>query len=120
MNNNQPANKQSFIERLASLVSSSVNSETVFHSPIEHKDIILIPVAKIRYGFGGGYGHKKTKKAGKGGGGGAVALPVGYIEVKDKQTQFKPIRIPASISSIIFASSIAGYLLFRLIKSLRY
>lgn len=108
-NKNQDHSKSSFIERLAHSLSS-VDSKTIFHEPVEHSGIKIIPVAKIRYGFGGGYGRKKIGEVGKGGGGGVSASPVGYIEMKDGQATFKPIRPQLPF---LILMSIAGLFLLR-------
>ncbi len=98
---------------MANLVATIINSKIVFHEPITHDGIKLIPVAKIRYGFGGGNACKKTGDAGEGGGGGVVASPLGYIEIKEGQTNFKSIRQPISTTSLIFMGTIAGFLLLQ-------
>ena len=103
----------SFIERLATKVGTSAASKTIFHDPIKEEGITIIPVAKVRYGFGGGFKCKQPDDNGTGVGGGMDIAPVGYIEIKDGQTQFKSIRAPISITSVIIAGGFAGLLLFR-------
>lgn len=98
--------KTSFIERIARNVALSLNSKNVFGEPIEHNGIKVIPVAKVRYGFGGGSGPAAEEQAGKGAGGGAIASPIGYIELRDNQTRFKPIPNLVSLSLAILAAGL--------------
>lgn len=116
LDNKQSQTKSTFIERLAARISS-VNCNAIFQEPILHDGIKVIPVAKIRYGFGAGYGHKNPGDTGKGGGGGAVASPIGYIEIKNGKTVFKGIRAPASAPALIIVSCLAvSFLLPRIVK----
>jgi len=110
--NGQNQQKTSFIERIAQSIIASITSKTVFGEPIEHNGIKIIPVAKIRYGFGGGFGHKKSNGIGKGGGGGAIAQPIGYIEMKTDVTRFKPIPKLVPLSSVIF-TGLVGLLIWK-------
>jgi uncharacterized spore protein YtfJ len=50
----------------------------------------VIPIAQVRYAFGGGGGHPKgDEAAGGGGGGGAVsAKPSGALEISAEGTRF--------------------------------
>jgi uncharacterized spore protein YtfJ len=45
-----------FIERLADRVGAKASVRAVFGDPIERGGITVIPVAKVRWGFGGGAG----------------------------------------------------------------
>ena len=47
--------------------------------------------AKSVRDFGGGVGHRKDED-GAGGGGGVQVTPVGFIEIKNGQAEFRPIR----------------------------
>ncbi len=81
----------SFIERLAHQLGITANARYIFGEPIERDGVTVIPVAKAAYGFGGG-GGKKENEAGSGGGGGVWLNPLGYIEMKNGETRFCPIR----------------------------
>ena len=77
-----------------SIVAANVKS--VYGEPIAAQGKTVIPVAKIIYGYGagagtGGVGNSGTRGEGGGGGGGARAIPVGVVEVSDRQTRFVPI-----------------------------
>jgi uncharacterized spore protein YtfJ len=90
--------KMSSLAILQSLKDSIVtaNVKSVYGEPIAAQGKTVIPVAKIIYGYGagagtGGVGNSGTRGEGGGGGGGARAIPVGVVEVSDRQTRFVPI-----------------------------
>jgi uncharacterized spore protein YtfJ len=100
----------SFIERLAHEVGISANAGYIYGEPVESDGVTVITIAKAAYVFGGGGGKQKNEEGS--GGGGAVALtPVGYIEIKNGKTRFRPTRdwlllipmIAASAPVILFA-----------------
>ena len=84
--------ENSFIERLAEKIGVSANAKFIYGEPVERDGVTVIPVAKAVYGFGGGSGGKKDAEEGSGGGGGVVLKPVGYIEIKNGKTRFRPMR----------------------------
>ncbi|WP_051712605.1 GerW family sporulation protein [Spirillospora albida] len=84
-----------FIGALAEAAGTGTGG--VFGEPIVRGDVTIVPVARVAYGFGGGLG--RSRKAGEhgtggGGGGGGAAVPIGYIEIRDGGSEFKPIRPP--------------------------
>jgi uncharacterized spore protein YtfJ len=80
-----------FQELFRSLVNQA-GAKTVYADPISSEGRTVVPVAKVRCGFGGGSGKKPGKDAeGGGGGGGFIAKPLGYIEVSAQGTRFVPI-----------------------------
>ncbi len=83
--------KTSFIERLAEKVGVNASAKTIYSEPVQCDGVTVIPVAKVRWGFGGGSGSKSGKR-GKGGGGGVQVSPLGYIEMKDGRSEYRPIQ----------------------------
>jgi uncharacterized spore protein YtfJ len=106
-----------FVERLAERIGAKVNVKAVFGEPVERDGITIIPVAKVRWGFGGGAGTgpvpvgpglhgddaglpdeaaraSARQGMGQGGGGGATADPIGWVEIGPDGAVFKPI-VPA-------------------------
>jgi uncharacterized spore protein YtfJ len=74
----------------------TANVKAVYGEPISAQGKTVIPVAKIIYGYGGGsgtggVGSSSARGEGSGGGGGARTIPVGVVEVSDRQTRFVPI-----------------------------
>jgi hypothetical protein len=59
--------KPSFVERVAERMGLHASAKAVYAEPVERDGVTIIPVAKVRWGFGGGSGSKSGKR-GKGGG----------------------------------------------------
>jgi uncharacterized spore protein YtfJ len=122
-----------FVERLAERIGAKVNVSTVFGEPVERDGITVIPVAKVRWGFGGGAGGPVAvgpglddggdgarSSTGQGGGGGATADPVGWVEIGPEGAVFKPI-VPAMPSPgfLLAAGATAALVLRGLTRLLR-
>ncbi|MFH8749765.1 GerW family sporulation protein [Streptomyces rimosus] len=80
------------LEQLADKLGCRAPGTVVFGEPVVSQDITVIPVARIGFGFGGNTGQQ----AGEDGvvGGGVEARPLGFIEIKEGKTVYKPIRDP--------------------------
>ena len=78
-------------ERLAEHFGSVTRASTAFGEPVVREGITVIPVARARMGFGGGSGGDTEGGTGEGGGGGATVSPVGWIEVTDSGSRFRPL-----------------------------
>jgi uncharacterized spore protein YtfJ len=73
-------------------IVDQVGAKTVYGEPISAAGRTIVPVAKVRYGFGGGSGRKAAdNQEGFGGGGGFVGKPVCVIEITEGATRFIPI-----------------------------
>jgi uncharacterized spore protein YtfJ len=118
-NDQSPANtgesheSTTFVERLAAKLGTNAHATTVYGAPVEREGITVIPVARVRYGFGGGSGREKEGKEGSGGGGGVYAAPVGYIELKDNSSEYRPIRDPTAMVPMIAVAGVLGLLALR-------
>lgn len=106
----------SLIERLAQQLGITAAARTVYGEPVERDGITVIPVARVRYGFGGGGGTNSAAEEGSGGGAGVVVTPVGYIEIKQNATRFRPIR--SSAASVVAVSGLVAWLLLRSVPKL--
>ena len=110
-----------FIGTMAEKLGAVARAATVFGEPVEREGITVIPVAKARWGFGGGAGQRKDEGAGgkqedgAGGGGGVQVTPVGFIEIKNHEANFRPIRT-ASVSWIIMGGIFSLFLLRETLK----
>lgn len=101
------------LERLAELVGARANVELVFGEPVKQGELTVIPVARVRWGFGGGGGRSEEtpagtpEAAGSGGGGGVAADPVGYLEITASGTTFRRIgeRYPSAL--LLLAAAVA-------------
>src|SRR5512143_4125042 len=79
-------------QAIAEQLQTSASVKTVYGEPISAHGKVIVPVAKVAYGFGGGSG-KHTGEGGacpegEGGGGGVAAKPVGVVEVSETCTRF--------------------------------
>jgi uncharacterized spore protein YtfJ len=77
---------ESILTCIGDAVSRKAGVESVYGTPIHVGDRILIPVARIQYGFGGG-----DNQGVLGGGGGMEATPVGLLEIHPHGVTFHPI-----------------------------
>jgi uncharacterized spore protein YtfJ len=122
------------LDRLISTIGERLggraSAKAVFGEPVERDGVTVIPVAKVRYGFGGGGGGGMSGSSlddleeapemgeGGGGGGGMMASPVGYIEITKGGAHFEPIRDPASVWPLVVASGVAAWLSLRGLRAL--
>lgn len=103
-----------FIGTMAEKLGAVAKAATVFGEPVERDGITVIPVAKARWGFGGGGGRREDED-GAGGGGGAQVTPVGFIEIRNQEANFRPIR-SASLPWIIAGTILSLFLLRQTVK----
>jgi len=86
-------------------------AKTVYGDPVSAAGKTILPVAKIRYGFGGGGGRRPdAQQHGGGGGGGMVAKPVGVVEITESETRFIPIRSGWSLLAAVALGVCVGLL----------
>jgi uncharacterized spore protein YtfJ len=78
------------LDRLAESVGLASRASAVFADPVEMDGITVIPVARSRWGFGGG-GGENADGQGSGGGGAGTVAPLGYIEIRNGQAEFRRI-----------------------------
>ena len=77
-----------FAEVFKSIVEHA-GAKAVYGEPVSVNGKTVLPVATIRYGFGGGSVGRDDGHYG--GGGGLVAKPLGVVEITQSQTRFIPI-----------------------------
>jgi uncharacterized spore protein YtfJ len=107
------------LERLAEQIGAKARVQAVFGEPIRQGDRTVIPVARVRWGFGGGAGRSEADQAGtatgSGGGGGVSAEPIGYLELTDDEAEFRPITDARPSAGFLLAAGIAAALVIRAI-----
>jgi uncharacterized spore protein YtfJ len=86
-------NVPDLLQNLSDRLQTSASVKSVFGEPVTLGDRIVIPVARIAYGFGGGGGSAHAKgplpeNEGGGGGGGFAAKPAGIVEISPAGTCF--------------------------------
>lgn len=103
------------VARLADRVGGAARAEAVFGEPVERGGLTVIPVARAAWGFGGGGGGDADQQ-GSGGGGGGTVRPLGYIEVRENEARFVPLRSPrtaalaAAGGAAVLGAALGGYL----------
>jgi len=118
-----------FIERLVEGIGAKASVGAVFGDPIERDGLTIIPVAKVRWGFGGGAGLMPVapstgsdgtgnvagvpQELGSGGGGAVTADPVGWLEIGPEGAEFRPIEAPRPSAGFILASGATAALVLR-------
>lgn len=113
----KPSSADRLIGTMAEKLGAVARAATVFGDPVERDGVTVIPVAKARWGFGGGGGQRNDEgnsgkhEDGAGGGGGAQVTPVGFIEIKNNEANFRPIRTVSP--SWIIAGGVISLLLLR-------
>ena len=129
---------EGFVERMAERVGAKASIKTVFGDPIERDGITIIPVAKVRWGFGGGAGSGPVPVgpgragdagtigasdisqggSGSGGGGGVAADPIGYLEIGPDGATFRPIAPVMPSPGFLLAAGLTVSLVLRAIARL--
>ena len=79
-------------------VREMVDTNTIVGQPITTPDgVTLIPISKVRFGFGSGggdYGKAPKEKFGGGAGAGVKIDPVAFLVIKDGSTRVLPVAVP--------------------------
>ena len=127
-----------FVERMAERVGGKATVRAVFGDPIERDGITVIPVAKVRWGFGGGAGRGPVavgpgiegqdassgmgdpgmSGSGTGGGGGVTADPIGYLEIGPDGANFRPITPAMPSPGFMLAAGVTAMLVIRSLAKL--
>jgi uncharacterized spore protein YtfJ len=96
------------LQSLKESILSQASVKAIYGEPVSAHGKTVIPVAKIIYGYGagagtGGVGETSARGEGGGGGGGVRAVPVGVIEISDRQTRFVPITDRKKLAGAVLA-----------------
>lgn len=124
-----------FIERMAERIGANASVRAVFGDPIERDGRTIIPVARVRWAFGGGAGTgpipvgpgtdastaiggatdgaQPGMTTGSGGGGGVTADPIGYLEIGPEGVTFKPIAPAMPSPGFLLAAGAGAALVLR-------
>ena len=95
------------LEEIFRSIVDRAGTKTVFGEPVVVGGKTILPVAKVRYGFGGG---RKGSGEQQGGGGGMVAKPVGVVEITQSETRFIPISSKWSLIAAVALGACLGLL----------
>jgi uncharacterized spore protein YtfJ len=99
----------SFVEQLAERIGARASVRAVFGEPVERGDLTVIPVARVRWAFGGGAGSGPTEQgSGSGAGGGAMAQPIGYVVIAPDGVSFQRIATASQLSPALMLTAGLG------------
>ncbi len=103
-------NIQQFLEGMADRVSSRASVEMVYGDPVTAGERTVIPVASVRYAFGGGGGGRTgDSEAQNGGGGGRVSLcPSGALEITPQGARFIEFADPQKTAAALALGFVLG------------
>ncbi len=93
------------LQLLAESVGGQAHARVVYGEPVRHEGVTIVPVARVRWGFGIGSGFKEAPM--RTGGGGAIATPVGYLELRDGTCRYVPLASPLG-SAVTDGARVAG------------
>lgn len=98
------------LTRLAERLGANAAASAVFGTPVERDGATVIPVARVRWGFGTGGGGRNAKAQDGWGGGGVQAAPLGFIEVRDGGAQYRRVHDPLrlAIAALLLPLSFAA------------
>ncbi len=112
---------QELFQTISERVQTAASVKTVYGDPIAAEGKTIIPVARVRYGFGGGGGSAVGPEDGErpqgtgGGGGGAVEVtPAGFIEITTGEVRYVSFEERRRIvRATVFGMLVALFLLRR-------
>ncbi|HLU72510.1 MAG TPA: spore germination protein GerW family protein [Nonomuraea sp.] len=107
------------IMEIAEKSKDSANVKRVFGDPVQHGDVVVIPVAKVAYGGGGGAGQGENQKgeagSGSGLGYGVAAAPAGVFVVKEGDVRWQP---AVDVNRIVVGGQIVAVVLLLTLRAI--
>src|ERR1041384_6144654 len=108
-------NVAEMMRSLGETVGGGATVRNVYGEPVTSGDRTVIPVASVKYAFGGGGGSahegEPDRRGGGGGGGRARGQPCGYVEITPAGPRFGPIYDTAAIAVAVAAGMAIGAVL---------
>jgi uncharacterized spore protein YtfJ len=109
------------LQRIGESLGGTATVKSVLGEPIRCEGKIVVPVAKVAYGFGGGFGsgipkhgHEPSRQGGgDGGGGGVRAVPAGALEITADRARFVPVTDLRCLAAAFCAGALLGSLVAR-------
>lgn len=104
------------VKELLSKVTDNLTVGRVFGTPIEHGDVLIVPVARVRAGAGGGSGPGAGDEGpSSGGGGGFEATPAGVFVLKDGSVAWHP---ALDVTRIVIGGQFVGVVVALVVRSI--
>jgi uncharacterized spore protein YtfJ len=113
----KPDKTQSDVLEVLRGVVDSVRAGTVFGTPVSHKGLTVLPVARITGGGGGGRGDDANGRGaeGSGGGLGLSARPVGVYVIGNDKVTWSP---AVDVTKVILGGQIVGIVALLTLRTL--
>lgn len=103
------------LRSLGERLQAGASVRQVYGDPIEFGGRMVVPIARLRYGFGAGGGMEGRGKAGSGlggrgsgGGAGISVRPVGALEITKAGTRFIRFTDPAPLGLALLIGFLVG------------
>jgi uncharacterized spore protein YtfJ len=103
------------VQQLLSKATDNLTVGRVFGEPIQHGDILVVPVVRIRGGAGGGSGSDGAQETGSGGGAGFDVKPAGVFVVKHGSVTWQP---ALDITRIVIGGQFVAVVLALVLRSI--
>jgi uncharacterized spore protein YtfJ len=104
------------VQQLLSKVTDNLTVGRVFGEPVQHGDILVVPVARIRGGAGGGNGTGATDDpSGSGGGGGFDAKPAGVFVINGGSVSWQP---ALDVTRIVIGGQVVAVVVALVVRSI--
>ena len=104
------------VKELLGQVTDNLTVGRVFGEPIQHGDVLIVPVARVRGGAGGGGGTDAAKEeSGSGGGGGFEAKPAGVYVVTQGSTSWRP---AVDVTRIVIGGQVLAMVIALVVRSI--
>lgn len=104
------------LQAIGDRLQSAATVKTVFGEPVTAAGRTIIPVARVRFGFGAGGGNRggeADQPAGGGGGGGVHAEPAGFLEITDAGTFYTSISDHRRLAGALLIGLVSGLIIAR-------
>ena len=104
------------VQQLLSKVTDNLTVGRVFGEPVQHGDILIVPVARIRGGAGGGNGTGATDDlSNSGGGGGFDAKPAGVFVINGVSVSWQP---ALDVTRIVIGGQVVAVVVALVVRSI--
>jgi uncharacterized spore protein YtfJ len=107
-------NVHELLHTMSDAFASTASVKSVYGDPVTVGARTVIPMAQVRYGFGGGGGNKDGREGG--GGGGMIAKPIGVLETTPEGTRFIPFEDKRKLIAALATGFALGALIVRLTR----
>jgi uncharacterized spore protein YtfJ len=99
------------LRSLGDRLRAGVSVRQVYGDPIEFAGRMVVPIARLSYGFGAGGGEGRNaegKGAGSGGGAGVGLRPLGVLEITEERTRFIRFGDPVRLATALLIGFLIG------------